>query len=759
MPCCVASFGSFPPWSWPSPAGGARATKSISIATYVRFFPTICFFCHGPDAEHRQADLRLDVAAAALEYAIVPGEPDASLILERIRSAEAADRMPPPESEKTLSQEEVEVLERWIASGANYAPYWAYQVPANTANPTLPVEWQAWPRHWVDTFVARRLAEEGLEPSPDADPITLVRRVSLDLTGLPPDLEEAAPFLAAPTDTNWAGYVDVLLQSPRFGERMAMWWLDLVRFADTVGYHGDQDHNVWPYRDFVIEAFNRDLPFDVFCRAQLAGDLDPVWDDLDATWQGVATAYHRLLQTSHEGGVQLKEYRAIYMADRVRNFTQVFMAATGGCAQCHDHKYDPITTRDFYALGAFFADIDDEEHLRNPYGGLNSLPTKRVPEQKVEVHGRSGTVLVTQPLPQPRVVRILPRGNWLDESGEVVSPAVPAFLGTLAISDRQATRSDLAYWLFLPSAEGGIGELTARVQVNRLWALLFGHGLARTLDDFGGQGEPPDHPELLDRLALAWVEQGWRVKPLLRELVLSRAYRQSSAPRADAETIDPENRLLARQRRHRLPAEMIRDQALAIGGLLVHRVGGPSVKPYQPERYYAALNFPQRRYQWDDNEEQWRRGVYVHWQRQFLHPMLKAFDAPSREECVALRGQSNVPTQALVLLNDPTFVEAARSFAELCLTEEELASVDDDERLRWAFRRMVQRAPTDQELEILHQQLERHRDHYRQNPSAARALVSVGRAASGNAVNVSEWAAWTNVTRALLNLDEAITRN
>ncbi|MCH2161350.1 MAG: DUF1549 and DUF1553 domain-containing protein, partial [Phycisphaerales bacterium] len=734
----------------------------------------------------------------------------------------------------------------------------------------------------------------------------------------------------------------------------------------------------------------------------------------------VASGYNRLLQTSHEGGLQLAEYRAIYMADRVRNVSETWMGATIGCAQCHDHKYDPYTARDFHTFGAFFADIDDEEHLRNQYGGLNTLPTRRTPEMRVvnadareqdgrfvqsiastrtrieartnelesergewlaqlqdridngqpreqtwvddvldtggeasgdwtflrepDLEPRSGKayrrqssqglvqhythktdrttitvnegdilfawvhlqpenppkammlqcntdgnwehratwgsddipygrraesspayrrmgplpgtgawhrlevpfeeiglapgtvvsgiaftqfggtaywdrsgvisnqaaptaivaildtpgsdrtpeqdtqlaefhalhdaqliglrsqvaaierertqatnqapkVLYTRAMDTPREVRILPRGNWLDETGEVVEPAVPAFLGTLETTNR-ATRLDLAHWLVQTESDGGVGGMTARVFVNRIWAMLFGEGLCPSVEDFGRQGLPPVYPELLDQLALDFIATNWDIKALVRRLVLSDTYRQSSMTSPRLVEIDPENLLHARQARFRVPAEMVRDTALRISGLLVDQLGGPSVKPPQPEGYYRHLNFPKRRYQPDMNPEQWRRGVYVHWQRQFLHPMLLAFDAPTREECTARRNQSNTPLAALVLMNDPTYVEAARVFAQRILAN----PGSDRERMAMAMREAVSRAPTESELAVLETLLENGRTQFAQAPDDARALLSIGASPIDPDHDPVELAAWSQVARAVLNLHETITR-
>ena len=977
-----------------------------------------CFACHGPDVEARKADLSLlDYESATRPlapgvHAIVPGEPDSSELWLRINDRE--DPMPPEAAHKPLDPDQIEILRRWIESGASYEPHWAYRPPVRIESGRE----DASDRY--DQLVLDRLESAGIAPSGSADPVTLMRRVTLDLTGLPPTSSEVDAYLAADPETRYEALVDRLLARPHFGERLASHWLDLVRYADTVGYHGDQEHRVWPYRDWVIRSFNENLPFDTFTTHQLAGDLVPGagQDEL------IASAYNRLLQTTHEGGLQLEEYRAIYMADRVRNASQVWMGATLGCAQCHDHKYDPFTAHDFHAFGAFFADIDDEEHLRDPYGGLNTSPTLRRPEMPVETdasrkrraelalemdaskaavveavaalepnrgsweealrrrvdagenrvvtwvddiletggdtqgdwsfvrepdiepasgeryrrqrsdglvqhytvdttrrtipveagqvlfawvrldpdappsalmlqcntagdwnhravwgnddipYGRAeashpgyqrlgelpepgrwhrlevpferiglrpgdvvsgiaftqfgGTVLwdlagarssgpappdvidallvvepertaeqrerlrafqaaeseivaaleartsaleaertsivdtlprtlYTKTLAEPREVRILPRGDWLDDSGALVEPAIPTFLGTIPGVEPgvRATRLDLARWLFLPESEGGSGGMTARVFVNRIWGLLFGEGLCPSVEDFGGQGRPPSNGPLLDMVALDFIEGGWDIKALVRSLVLTSTYRQSSMTTADLDRLDPENLLHARQTRHRMSAEMVRDAALKVSGLLVDRRGGPSVKPAQPAGYYRHLNFPVRSYMPDVDERQWRRGVYVHWQRQYLHPMLRAFDGPTREECTARRTESNTPLAALVLMNDPAFVEASRAFAQRLL---ELDGLTDEERIVFAMREAVARFPMEAEVALLMDLLERQRVIHAADPDATAALLAVGSSPRNPDLDPAEHAAWTHVTRTILNLHETITR-
>ena len=800
-----------------------------------------CIACHGPDEHDRQAGLRLDLRQGAIAEldsglrAIVPGKPDESELVARIRETDPDTIMPPPESNHRLSAEQKDLLVRWIAAGAVYQPHWAYVPPQQ--HPT-PDSKSGWDNSWIDRFVLAGLEQAGLKPAAEADPVTLVRRVSFDLTGLPPTPAEVDAYLAADPDDRYEQLVDRLLASPRHAERLAAWWLDLVRYADTVGYHGDQTHNASPYRDWVIAAFLDNLPFDRFTLLQLAGDLIEPAAGEHPDDRVLAAAYNRLLQTTHEGGLQVKEYRAIYQADRIRNVSGVWLGATVGCAQCHDHKYDPYTARDFYALGAFFADIDDEKHMGKGGfgGGTNTLPTKREPEQTVlspfdreraaaldaeilslrqrlppvpepapakqpvtsvaatagDGKPRDGNrqqkpaaeapelpaeppeiakdrqrlarleqdrktldrmLMVTRSLKQPRTVRVLPRGNWMEESGDLVEPAIPAFLGSLP-ADGRASRADLARWLVTPVAAGGVGEFTARVIANRIWAMFFGAGLCRSADDFGGQGEPPDHPELLDRLALELFNAGWDLRQLIRTIVTSRVYRMASDAPAELLARDPDNRLLARQGRWRYPAEGVRDAALVASGLLVEQLGGPSVHPYQPAGYYRHLNFPKRTYKRDSSRQQWRRGLYVHWQRMFLHPQLLAFDAPTREECTATRMRSNTPKAALVLLNDPTFVEAARKLAERVMTEADT----DDARLTVLWRQAVSREPDEEEHALLAGLLARRRQEYRDNTQAAAELLAVGIAPRDESLDTAELAAWTAIARAVLNLREAIGR-
>lgn len=757
-----------------------------------------CFACHGPDGASREADLRLDMQAEANAdrggyAAVMPGNANKSELIRRILTDEDAEKMPPPETGKSLSADEIARLKLWIEQGATWSLPWTYIAPAR--HPVPSVINTAWARNAIDYFILARLEAENLKPSEDCDKTTLVRRLYFDLLGLPPTIKEVDDFLADDSPDAYERLVDRLLASPHFGERMAMYWLDLVRYADTVGYHGDQEHHISPYRDWVIEAFNVNMPFDQFTRDQLAGDLL----SNATTAQKIASGYNRVLQTSHEGGVQPKEYLAIYAADHVRNLSAVWMAATMGCAQCHDHKYDPYTMRDFYAMAAFFADIDEAQHLTKAF---DISPTPRYPELELltpeqedsvkslqaeiartqqqfasvnvasdsgkaakyekqltelkskldYIHATARRTMVTVSI-EPRETRILPRGNWMDDSGEIVQPAIPEFLGKLAVKDRRATRLDLAHWLV--DAENGAGGLTARVMANRFWYLTFGRGIAGKLDDLGGQGEAPDHPQLLDYLALEFIRSGWDVKHMMKLLVSSRAYRQSSRSTREQREADPLNRMVGRQARYRVAAESVRDTALKISGLLVPDVGGPSIRPYQPAGYYRHLNFPLREYVADTGEGQWRRGVYMHWQRQFLHPALKAFDAPSREECTAERPRSCIAPAALVMLNAPTFVEASRVFAARIVKEGGSTAV---ERLNFAFREATSRSPDAEERTHLEQLLTESLEYYT-GTGEAEEILNVGLAKNPPDIEKHELAAWTIVARAILNTSEVTTRN
>jgi mono/diheme cytochrome c family protein len=733
-----------------------------------------CYQCHGPDHNKLKAGLRLDTRGGLFRSAdgstvVVPGKPDESELLVRITAEDDETRMPPPKAGKRLTPVQVDRIKRWIEQGAVWKGHWAYIPPRRPEVTGTPAAGDP-----IDRLLRARIDAEGLEPAPEADRPTLIRRLTLDLIGLPPTPEEVDAFVHDSRPDAYETLVDRLLASPRYGERMAVFWLDLIRFADTQGYHSDNHVDIWLFRDYVIRSFNANTPFDRFTIEQLAGDLLP--SPTDET--RIASGYNRLLQTTQEGGAQAKEYIAKYAADRVRNISTVWMGATLGCAECHDHKFDPFATREFYSLAAFFADVKEtavgaQEPTRFPTSEqatvLKRLEERRAAiksikspsaEQKKELAEldrqaadlvrKIPTSLVSTSIP-PRVMRVLPRGNWMDDSGPIVVPDVPASLPPLGVKDRRGSRLDLAHWLV-----SGRNPLVARVMVNRLWKMVFGQGLVTTPDDFGSQGTWPTHPELLDWLACEFVDGGWDVRTMLKRMVMTAAYRRSSRPRPADLQRDPGNRWLARQNAFRLEAEFVRDNALAISGLLSDKIGGPSVKPYQPPGYWVFLNFPTREYHPDHGADAYRRGLYTYWQRTFLHPSLLAFDASTREECVVQRPRSNTPLQALVLLNDPTYVEAARVLAARVIRE---AGTDPSTRLDRAFRLALARPPHPEEAAIFARLLLKHQRQYQDDPAAARDLLGIGDAPAPAGVDPAELAAWTSVNRVLLNLHETITRN
>ncbi|BDS07886.1 peptidyl-prolyl cis-trans isomerase [Oceaniferula spumae] len=980
-----------------------------------------CFFCHGPDPETREEGLRLDIREEALKgKAFVPGHPEKSALIKLINTTDEEKIMPPPKSHKKLSEREKKLLSDWIKAGAEYEPHWAYQ----------PLEMhKSDDKESIDSLVENRLKKKGMSFSEPAPAATLLRRLHFDLTGLPPTPAEVVAFTEAHKKDPQQAVKDTaekLLASPHFGERMAVKWLDAVRYADTVGYHGDQSRDASPFRDYVINSFNKDLPYDQFIIEQIAGDLLP-----DATLtQQVAAAYNRINQISEEGGIQDEEYIAKYQAERVRTTSAAFLGSTLACAECHDHKFDPFTAKDFYSFAAYFSDILEKgawnnngsyqedikkykkegvlfsnygpylkvpdqasgesyaqiekrladlsnthlkaypnsenafqawltglrqkpekanavdvpfitstlasksqvkarksnatfsyttadqgpvrsgshsrkqaskgsltQHIFTPaepiqikagemlyawvyldpksppgsvmlqfykenegwdhraYWGENTIPYgkfdggaayhkagslpqlgnwvrlevspkdlglqpgtrvtqlaytqdkgtvywgsagKKVSDQarilanmpadirKLINDPKSGNTLrgkadlyqyflISTPAKtqqqkeiqalhaktsqttakfrqvpatisaKRRVVRLLPRGNWTDKSGPIVQPAPPEFLtngkkiGT--------SRLDLARWIASPD-----NPLTARVFVNRVWSQFFGTGLSKSDGDFGLQGEYPSNPELLDWLAAEFISNDWSVKELVRTIVRSKTYQQSSTPGGEFIKRDPKNRLLARQTQLRLPAELVRDNALAVSGLLNPEIGGASVYPYQPAGYYQHLNFPKRQYPTSYGKDLYRRGIYTHWQRSFLHPMMKNFDAPSREECTTGRSEANTPLQALTLLNDPTFTEAARALATKLLLQSK------EDLVQRAMMHSLSRKATEAEFKILSELYHTELKRFQADPKAAADFISIGKSPVAKDIPAAELAAATSLTRTILNLHETITR-
>jgi hypothetical protein len=770
-----------------------------------------CLPCH--NERNRSSDLALDSREAILHggkrgAAAKPGSPDESLIVTAVEHS--GDLKMPLVGR--LKPEEVAILRKWVEQGlpwaaANSDPrrdHWAFKPPQRPAVPS--VKDVSWVRNPVDHFILARLEKEGIRPSPPADPGTLLRRVSFDLTGLPPSPDEIKAFLADPSPDAFERAVDRLLASPHYGERQGRHWLDLARYADSDGYTIDSPRQMWKYRDWVINALNRDLPFDRFVIDQIAGDMLP-----NATPdQLIATGFHRNTPSNSEGGIDFEQYRVEAVADRVATTGSVFLGLTLGCARCHDHKYDPISQREFYQLFAFYNNTDEisteaersdyrrpvlelptpeEIARREAYKGQRAAlgrelaayvktlskrplaPGDPPPHQDPGLQERIAnyrnlgrreprvtTTLVMRELPQPRESYVHVGGDFV-QRGEPVSPGVPAVLSSKPVG---GTRLDLAKWLV-----NGKNPLTARVTLNRMWQAYFGKGLVETEDDFGLLGAAPTHPELLDWLAVEFMERGWSQKAMHRLLVTSAAYRQSSRKRADLEEVDPYNRLLARQARFRLEAEILRDAALVASGLFTPAVGGPSVYPPIPD---GAMAVTQVKREWPTatGPDRYRRGLYTFFFRSAPHPGLALFDAPDATAACTRRVRSNSPLQALTLLNDESFLEFARALGKRILAE---APQGDQQRLEHACLLAVGRKPNPDERERLTAYLAQQREEFRKDLTAASLIVqkehvfdtSPGgtQAVEEESIDpkqVPELAAWTALSRVLFNLDDFLTR-
>lgn len=994
------------------PTAGASAGERLGFNRDIRpILSENCFSCHGPDSAARKADLRLDMRDAAIKAgALVPGKPDESELIARIVADDPGETMPPPASHKRLTSEQKQKLRQWIAEGAEYQPLWSLLAPRRPPLPT--VKNRGWARTPIDLFILATLEQRGLCPAPEADRPTLARRLSLDLTGLPPAPSVVEAFVADRADNAYERLLDRLLPSPHWGEHRARYWLDAARYADTNGIHFDNYRETWAYRDWVIDAFGRNLPFDRFTEEQLAGDLLPH----PTLEQRIATGFIRANITTNEGGVIPEEYLVLYTRDRTETAARVWMGLTAGCAVCHDHKFDPISQKEFYQLSAFFnnttqgamdgnakdtppvavvprpddrprwpvlaaklaenaaskesrrkaahhefetwlakgqrpdraaplpgetfradvaprgyenalagdfdhrgsfsygawvglpknnasgaifARLDDahgfrgwdlwlengrvgvhvihqwpgdalkvvtkeplkpgeSHHVLATYDGslraggvkiyvdgkpqptrvhtdrLKSTIRTGVPlkvgqrhqgsrleglaVQDVRIYSRAldsgdvaelasssraawlaakpkaqrttaetrdledwwlshfdtpyqalatesaalereqaairarGTVAhVAEERGEPPVAYVLFRGDY-DKRREQVGPQVPAFLPPMP-GDLPKNRLGLARWLLRPEH-----PLTARVVVNRFWQEVFGMGLVRTSEDFGTSGEPPSHAELLDWLAVEFRESGWDVKQLFRLMVRSAAYRQAAVATAEKLQQDPQNRLLSRGPRFRMDAEMIRDYALAASGLLVARIGGPSVKPYQPDGVWEAVAMPEsntRLYQRDASEGLYRRSMYTFWKRSAPPASMEIFNAPSREACTVRRERTNTPLHALVTLNDPQFVEAARHLAQTALRD---GGPSVDHRMDFLARRLLARPLRAEELRSLSATFDGLLQHYRAHPAEAQQLLAVGESKADARLDPAASAAWTVLTNELLNLDEVLNK-
>ncbi len=770
-------------------AAGLRPAPTPSVG-YLRDVRPIlarrCFSCHGTDESHRMAGLRLDERISALARrgskspAIVPGAPERSPVIARVRTTDPARRMPPKGSGDALTAAEVRTLERWVRAGAGYEAHWAFVPPRAPALPQ--VKSGSWVRRPMDRFVLARLEATGLKPAPPADPYVLLRRVSLDLRGLPPTPEELMAFEQDRAPGAYERAVDRFLGDTAYGERWARVWLDLARYADSAGYGSDPLRpNMWRYRDWVIDAFNRNLPYDQFSIEQLAGDLLP-----NATLeQRMATAFHRNTMTNTEGGTDDEEFRTAAVRDRVDTTGQVWMGLTVGCAKCHSHKYDPVTNREYYQLFAIFNQSEDSD--RGDEAPLLTVPTAeeaarlreaerqlaalraelaanpaRAPmlQKQIETVERSRPtpstlpVMVERPPDKRRETHIQIKSNFLVK-GEKVEAGVPAAFPPLP-PGTEPNRLGLARWLV-----DRRNPLTARVAVNRFWAQIFGTGIVETEEDFGTQGEPPSHPELLDHLAVLFSSPttggglGWDVKSLLRLIVTSATYRQSSAVTPAALAKDPRNRLFSRGPRFRLEAEQVRDQALALSGQLSRRIGGPSVYPPQPDGLWQAAFNGQRNWATSTGEDRYRRGIYTFWRRTVPYPSMTAFDAPSRETCSLRRIRTNTPLQAFVTLNDPVYVEAAQALGRRMVRE---GGTTPESIAAFGLRLCQCRPANPAQVRTLTALFAAERAHYASRPEEARKLATMPLGPLPAGAESADMAAWTVVANVLLNMDSVLTK-
>ncbi len=712
-----------------------------------------CFACHGPDTDESK-DLRLDNYASATKSrngkkAINPENLDQSEILVRIHSAD--DPMPPADDPKQLTPQEREILTQWIKEGGNYATHWAFVPPTHPND--LPE------KNVIDHFIskAQKKTDPSLTLSPQAKPSTLARRASLVLTGLPPEPHLLQEYLKDPSQTAYLRLIDRLLDSPAYGEHQARYWLDAIRYGDTHGLHLDSKRGIYPYRDWVVRALNDNLPIDQFLTWQLAGDLLPN----PTISQKIATGFIRMNPTTAEGGVIPAEFQAKNNFDRTETLGTVLLGMTMSCARCHTHKYDPITHKEYFSLLAFFNSTNENPLDGNAYKYHPITPAPATPQQweLLRNHEKSPethpdptpqfttTTLIAQERPRPRPTRVLARGEYQSPTGPVLTPDIPAIMGAFP-TDAPRNRLGLAQWLTAPDH-----PLTSRVLVNRIWQRTFGHGLVRTPEDFGLQGQHPTHPQLLDWLALEFQKSGWNLKKTLKLLVTSQTFQQSSQLRSDLD--DPENKLYARGPSFRLDAEVIRDLGLWSSQLLDPTMGGEGTKPYQPAGLWKALMHPAsntRIYKRDTGPRLYRRSLYVYWKRTSPHPMMTLFDAPNRESSCVKRSRSSTALQSLALFNETQRVEISKKLAERIYK----SSSTDQERLNQLFTLIACRPPTAAEATACLQLLTKLNQRYQANPDDAQQLLKTGDSPVDPKLPPQELAAWSQVVTTLLASDIAL---
>lgn len=722
-----------------------------------------CFKCHGPDPSHREAGLRLDIADSAYAplknlkgaFAIVPGKPGQSELIKRVTSTDLTYMMPPPDAHLgMLSDYEKKLFTRWIEQGAKYQRHWAFTSPV--AKPLPQVQDKTWPKNDIDYFVLHRMESEGLAPNQQADKERLLKRVCLDITCLPPSLEMMDRFLADQDEHAYEKIVDSLLRTDQYGEKMALHWLDVARYADSYGYQDDNIRTQWPWRDWVIHAFNKNLPYDQFLLWQIAGDMLP-----NATKEQIlATGFFRNHKYTEEGGVVPEEYRIEYLVDKTKTYGKGMLGVTIECAQCHDHKYDPFSQKDYYSLLAFFnntkevgyeGDVSVSKPAKMPKLFIDSNDRKNLMSFIYDKDTSTLQVSVMGERDTVRKTYLLNRGRYDAPGVEVHPNALPAVM-KFDTSRFPRNRLGLAEWTISKN-----NPLTARVFVNQMWQEFFGRGIVKTTGDFGMQGELPTHPELLDWLAVDFMDHGWDIKRLVKQIVLSATYRQSAAMTADKEAKDPENIYLSRGPRNRLPAEFIRDLVLSSSGLLVRTIGGPSVKPYQPEGLWEGATSGRgvlASYRQDHHDSLYRRGMYTFIKLTVPPPSMVMFDASNRDQCEVKRLKTNTPLQALIMLNDPTVLEAARVLAER-LSLEQTAAQD---KIVKAFRLIVCRKPADRELKTLVDYYNEQLQQFTSRKLDAHKTLDEGEYRQEKQIDESSAAALMKVVTILYNLEETITK-
>ena len=743
----------------------AEVPDTVSYNFHIRpIFSDKCFACHGPDPVHRKAGLRLDIADSAFAplketkgaFALVPGSPDESEVYKRVSSSDTSYQMPTPESHLALLTEyEIALVKKWIKQGANYEKHWAFSAPVKAALPKISDK--DWVKNEIDHFVLNRLDQMDLTPNEEADKERLFKRINLDITGLVPTPEETEAFLADKDPNAYEKAIDKLMSRPQYGEKMAIHWLDVARYADSYGYQDDNIRTQWPWRDWVIHAFNKNMPFDQFLTWQIAGDMLP-----DANKeQMLATGFFRNHKYTEEGGVIDEEYRIEYLLDKTKTFTKGVLALTVECAQCHDHKYDPFTQKDYYQLLAFFnntaevgyeGDVSISKPAKNPLMTISAEDRKNILSFINKQDTMPMTVSVMGELKDSvRKTFILRRGAYSLPTEEVTPVALPAVM-KFDETKYSKNRLGLAKWTTDKN-----NPLTARVFVNQIWQEIFGLGIVKTTGDFGMQGELPSHPELLDWLAVDFMEHNWDIKHLVKTILLSATYRQSAKVDAKKTSIDPENIYFSRGPRMRVKAELVRDIVLSSSGLLNKSIGGPSVKPYQPKGLWEAATSGRgvlATYQQDHDSALYRRGMYTFIKLTVPPPSMILFDASNRDQCEVKRSKTNTPLQALMMMNDPLVLEASRVLAQQLLP----GKTTEEEKVKTAFKRIMCRNATEKEMKLLMDYYKEQQQLFAQKKLNAEKILKVGEYPMNDKLDPAQLAALMKVINTIYNLEEAITK-